>query len=251
MSASKMLQPKCQRRTLIREKLFLNVSSCTLKNKSKQCMLFPNSYPLGTIFSFFELTVNFRYGYDKMAGFSSWRDYTVVEELGVGVNKFLLSSEGVLQAPPANAAHRPPELFNNISLIANCHKKEISHKQGKGYTVQPKKVVFYPVHALLRTQMDDQKEIIQTFETFNEAIWEGLKEGNVFVHCLAGVHRAAAVAVSHYLWRYYKLGHKHLSSDVNGIYDSLAKRRPGVAPLSYITLVRIWEDHLKKSTQEQ
>lgn len=123
-----------------------------------------------------------RYGYTNPKGYGSFRDYTVIEELSVGVNKFLLSSESVLQAPPANAALRPQELFTNITLIANCHKKEITHQNGRPYTVEAKKVIFYPIHALLRSAVDNPAEVIQIFEQFNESIWEALKEGNVFCH---------------------------------------------------------------------
>jgi hypothetical protein len=182
-----------------------------------------------------------RYGYNS-TGFSSFRDYTIIDELGIGTNKFLLCSENVLTAPPRNAELRPDFLFDNITLIVNCHKKE---KPGRKYTVNSKKVVYYPIHSLLGA--DDTEEILQTFNTFNENIWEALKEGNVFCHCLAGVHRAACVAVSHYLWRYHKLGHTHLPCDISSIYQSLASRRPGVAPLSYVSLVRTWERHLIQS----
>lgn len=223
-------------------------SNSSRKQRLNLSTLFLNSYSPRTYF-FQNLSYQLSYNYNISVGFS-WRDYTIIEELGVGVNKFLLSNESVLQAPPANASLRPAEIFNNITLIANCHKKESTHHSGRGYTVEAKRVIFYPVHNLLRANMKDTADVIKTFTEFNEAIWEALKEGNVFVHCLAGVHRAACVAVSHYLWRYYKLGHKHLSADVPAIYESLASRRPGVVALSYLSLVRVWEEHLRKQTQQ-
>jgi protein-tyrosine phosphatase len=114
---------------------------------------------------------------------------------------------------------------------------------GAGYNVEAKKFIYFPVHDLLRNR--DAREIVETFRNFNEAIWEGLQSGNVFCHCLAGVHRAACVAVSHYLWRYYKLGHTHLTSDIAKIYKSLSSRRAGVAALGYLELVKVWEAHLR------
>ena len=106
------------------------------------------------------------------------------------MNKIILSSESVLQTTaPHILESRPPEIFGNISLIVNCHKKEITHNQGRKYSVDPKKVIFHPIHGLL-SKTGDEKEIIQVFQEINEAIWEALKTGNVFIHCLAGVHRA-------------------------------------------------------------
>jgi len=50
--------------------------------------------------------------------------------------------------------------------------------------------------------------------------------------------------VSHYLWRYYTLGHKHLLHNIQAIYTHLASIRRGVAPLSYVTLVQEYENIL-------
>lgn len=86
---------------------------------------------------------------------------------------------------------------------------------------------------------------MEVLTKFNEAMWEGLQKGSVVVHCLAGVHRAACVVVSHFLWRYYKQGHTYLSPDIAAIYECLGKRRYGVAPLDYVSLVKQFEEHLK------
>lgn len=66
---------------------------------------------------------------------------------------------------------------------------------------------------------------------------KAIQEGTVIVHCLAGVHRASAVTVSHYLYRHYALGHRHVCDDVPTLYENLAKIRRGVAPLGYKDMV--------------
>jgi hypothetical protein len=50
--------------------------------------------------------------------------------------------------------------------------------------------------------------------------------------------------VSHFLWRYYTLGHQ-LPQDIPTIYKSLAARRRGVDPLSYVDIVIEFEKQLK------
>jgi protein-tyrosine phosphatase len=60
--------------------------------------------------------------------------------------------------------------------------------------------VAFPVHEL-GMSINDENQICEIFDMMNEAMWEGLQTGNVVVHCLAGVHRAACVVVTHYLWR--------------------------------------------------
>jgi hypothetical protein len=177
------------------------------------------------------------YGYG-----SSYNSWTVIEELGLGTNKFVLCNEAILTTNDIRS--RPSYIFENASLILNCHKTE--QEGGGRYSVKAKAILYYPIHTLMAAAFrpGGETKVIAVLKKFNEAIWEGLQTGNVFVHCLAGVHRAACVAVSHYLWRFYVLKHTHLSSDIQDIYSQLAERRPGVAALGYKIFVEMWQSYL-------
>jgi len=163
-----------------------------------------------------------------------FHDYNIVEELCFGSNKLIISNEAILLAPPAS---RQALVFDNIALIVNCNLP-----QPPPYTVTPKKVICHPLHTLSRAQGSSDP----IFYSINEAIWAGLQTGNVVVHCLAGVHRAACVVVSHALYRHYKLRHTHISNDIAELYRKLASIRRGVAPLGYLALVSSFRDSLEK-----
>jgi len=168
-------------------------------------------------------------------------DFTIIEELSVGNNKLILSNQSILTGPK----NSQPEFFSRIAAIINCHQTE-EEALSEPYTVNVQNRYYFPVHTLISRRTESQL----VFSRFNEAIWKNLQNGHVFVHCLAGVHRAAAVVVSHFIWRYYKLGHKYLPSDINEIYASLAKKRKGVAGLSYKKFVIEWKDYLMQETGE-
>jgi len=186
-------------------------------------------------------TIFARYFYKK----GVYNDYTIIEELAVGNHKVILSNASILES---RKALTEPELGSSVALIVNCHQTLADCPK---YAITPEKIVAFPVHCLGCGGADDKEQIIEVFTNFNEAIWDALQRGNVVIHCLAGVHRAACVTVSHYLWRHYNLGHTHISVGLGEIYRSLAERRAGVAPLDYISLIKDFAAHLKQQQQNQ
>jgi len=223
------------------ERLYISLNDAnTLLSKHSQQML--NMYSEKEVKLLDVKILASRYNY------KSYSDFTIIDELCIGANKFVLSNESVLTRK-WNFSHRDGSLdthpvFNNISLIVNCHKTETEARDQ--YIVKSKKVIYFPIHTLIGilNSEEKKKKLIEIFNEINTEIWNALKTGNVIVHCLAGVHRAGCVTVSHFLWRNYFLNHKHIPNDVGFIYKSLASRREGVAPLSYAELLLVWELHL-------
>lgn len=178
-------------------------------------------------------------------GNESWNDYTIIDELSCGANKLCLSNDSILKHKPYGQKQIGLQL-NGIALIVNCHEEGVGVSD---YFVKPAKVVCHPVHELISWNEEKRKFATSVFRTFNEEIWAGLQKGHVFVHCLAGIHRASSVVVSHFLWRYYTLGHQ-LPHDIPTIYKSLAERRRGVDPLSYVDIVIEFEKQLKQEQKQ-
>jgi len=116
----------------------------------------------------------------------------------------------------------------------------MSNVEPSYYSVACPEVHSYPIHSIC--SFNDSPS--QVYLEINEKIWRALQTGNVFVHCLAGVHRAASVVVSHFLWRYHMLGHTYLEKNIDAIYRLLKAVRPGVEPLSYIRYVSGFEASL-------
>jgi hypothetical protein len=162
-----------------------------------------------------------------------YQDYHIVEELCWGQNKLVISNESVLTAPLSGR----PSVLDNISLIVNCNMAS-----PPPYTVKSQRVICHPVHAMSRARGASDFKLA----AINEDIWAGLQTGNVVVHCLAGVHRASCIVVSHALFRHYKLKHTHISSDIATIYTKLASIRKGVQPLGYLALVTSFREYLEK-----
>ena len=50
-------------------------------------------------------------------------------------------------------------------------------------------------------------------------------KGTVIIHCLAGMHRAPCILVSHILYRYFKKNQKFLEIDFDKIYKNLSAIR--------------------------
>lgn len=158
----------------------------------------------------------------------------MVDELSVGSHRILLSTHSALLSPMGN---HPENLFGNISVIVNCHQKQ---QDAPKYHYKANNIMYYEIHSLI-----ESGDYIKIFLEINNAIWRGVQTGNVFIHCLAGVHRAAAVCVSHFIWRYYYLGHTHIPNDIPKIYESLAERRQGVAGLGYEAMVVGFKKYLE------
>jgi len=169
-------------------------------------------------------------------------DFTAINELCVGNFKLCLSNERILKSSKEDLTHQNA-IFDNISLIVNCHMKDVNKSY---YHVATKEVCSYPIHNISLKKKDP----VVVYQKLNEKIWQYIQTGNVFVHCLAGVHRAASVVVSHFLWRYYYLNHRHLEKNIENIYQYLKSIRPGVEPLSYVRYVIAFEAHLKKLSKE-
>lgn len=167
-----------------------------------------------------------------------YSDYTILDELRVGRNQLLLSNESCLLKRGGRALDSN---FQNISLIVNCHMQSVP----VDYYAVPCRVMCHAVHQLSRMPAHHR---MQVFLEINEAIWEGLQTGTVVVHCLAGVHRASCVVVSHMLYRHFVKGQTYLSSDILTNYAGLAKIRRGVEPLGYIDLVRDFRNYLVSLT---
>lgn len=166
------------------------------------------------------------------------QDYNIVEELSCGSNKLIISNESVLTAPLSGK----PSVLDNIALIVNCNMPN-----PPPYTVKAKKVICHPVHAMCR-QRGASDEIL---EKINQQIWAGLQQGNVVVHCLAGVHRASCIVVSHALYRHFKLKHTHIPGDTYELYARLASIRRGVQPLGYLALVTSFREYLEDLAAEE
>jgi protein tyrosine phosphatase len=162
-----------------------------------------------------------------------YQDYHIVEELCFGQNKLVISNESVLTSPLSGR----PSVLDNVSLIVNCNMAS-----PPPYTVRTEKVICHPVHAMPRTRGASDTKLA----AINEDIWAGLQKGNVVIHCLAGVHRASCIVVSHALFRHYKLQHTHISSDIATIYTKLASIRKGVQPLGYLALVTSFREFLER-----
>jgi len=152
--------------------------------------------------------------------------------------KLIISNEAILLAPP-KSRHGP--FFDNVALIVNCNLAS-----PPPYTVTARKVICHPIHTMSRAKGASDSVLY----SINDAIWEGLQTGNVVVHCLAGVHRAACVVVSHALYRHYRLRHTYISNDISALYSKLASIRRGVAPLGYLALVTSFRDSLEKQASE-
>ena len=75
-------------------------------------------------------------------------------------------------------------------------------------------------------------------------MWGALQQGNVVVHCLAGMHRAPAICCCFWLYRYYKLGHK-LINNIGEMYKIISGIRQGAEPLGYIEMIKTYEIYLK------
>lgn len=170
---------------------------------------------------------------------SLYRNYNIVEDLTLGrFQRIMLSDEHTLQT---GIARNGVKIFNHLSLIVNCHESRKAHREGKYNvgTANPK-ILYHPIHELISSP----DRVITVMDEIQEQIWESQQEGSIAVHCLAGVHRAPTVVVCQYLYRHYILGQKHICNDVREIYRRLQKIRPGVAPLSYITLIDIYHRYL-------
>jgi len=162
-----------------------------------------------------------------------YQDYHIVEDLCFGNNKLIISNESVLTSPLSGR----PSVLDNLSLIVNCNMAS-----PPPYTVRAAKVICNPVHAMSRAKGASDLKLA----AINEEIWAGLQTGNVVIHCLAGVHRASCMVVSHALFRHFRLKHTHISSDIASIYTKLASIRKGVQPLGYLALVTSFREYLEK-----
>merc|ERR1712000_551051 len=120
---------------------------------------------------------------------SMFNSYNIIDDLSNGNNKLILSDESTLTCNFMK--NRPDHIFNNISTIVNCAEANVSKSR---YQVKCNKVISYPIHKL---GYNNDKNIIETYNNINEAIWEGIQNGGVVIHCLAGMHRAPTVVVSH------------------------------------------------------
>merc|ERR1712217_345924 len=140
------------------------------------------------------------------------------------------------------------KIFNHLSLIVNCHETADADRPGKYNVGRAQPVVIYqPIHKLMS---GNPETVIDIMNRIQKEVWARLQEGSVAIHCLAGVHRAPIVVVCHYLYRHYVLGHKDVCIDIDTIYSRLRAVRPAVEPLSYIKLINIYHDYLKKTLRK-
>lgn len=161
--------------------------------------------------------------------------FNVIEALSVRGHSLLLSNADALTAD----APRKSSMLSNVALVVNC-----ADSKPPEYWFSPKRVKCMPLHILARSMPVDGLNA-RLYKT-NEQIWEALATGDVVVHCLAGLHRAACLVVTHFLYRSIALGHQYLSSDIAAIYDQLASVRPGVEPLSYFPVAMSFRQWLDK-----
>jgi len=166
-------------------------------------------------------------------------NYSVIEDLTLGrTQRVMLADESTLAR---GGPHMPP-IFNHLTLIVNCHQDVSADRPGK-YRVGLAKptLIFQPVHKLYGAQ---PSVVLETLHAICTEMWRAHQHGSIAVHCLAGLHRAPAVVCCYYLYRFYALGHRHLSNDITVIYQRMRAVRPAVAPLGYIELIKLYERHM-------
>lgn len=214
-------------------------------------------------------------------------DFTIIQKLSVHPNVFLLSNAAPLLSR-ANS-HNYSKIFSKVSLIVDTSSSE--PLDYRGLPKPAEKVLCFPVHdwtpcitvyeQLLLINEEiwsaiqngySSKAIIVNSQLCTELLattnsfrilefsflclsWTAersdLSLRNVIVHCLAGYHRSACVTVSHFIYRYYFLGHDSIPFDVIQIYHDLAEIRQGVALLDFGPILEGWTTFCKDKRKVQ
>lgn len=172
-----------------------------------------------------------------------YKNYTICDELSLGrTQHIMLSDESTLNR---GIELNQIKIFNFLSLIVNCHETQRAMRPDKYSvgTANPE-IIFEPIHQLIQRP---PSQVAATYHRIETKVWEALQTGSVAVHCLAGVHRAPTVVVCQYLYRYYALGMHDVDINIQAIYKRLNAKRPGVEPLSYLSLIHHYHDFLKKT----
>jgi hypothetical protein len=172
-------------------------------------------------------------------------NYSVVPWLSLGKSRAMMLSdeETLCRDVPAE------KIFESLTLIINCHEDRPGRQYRAGSPWPPRNsppaVVAHAVH---RWYSSDNGAVHGKIDAINEAMWAGIQEGTVAVHCLAGIHRAACIMACHFLYRYYVLGHADVPHDKADIYKKMMSVRPHVRP-AYEDILNSYEKYLQRKTR--
>lgn len=176
------------------------------------------------------------WNHPDLAPHGAFTNYSVVPWLSLGrTQALILTDEATL------CRNLPNErIFEHVTLIVNCHENKVDtdkYKIRSNFTV-----ISRAVHKWV---VNESSVTVEWNDDIQKAIWHHLQNGgSVAVHCLAGIHRAAAIVACQFLFRHYRLGHTHISSDPVDIYKKLVSVRPAVRP-AYVDVLRSYHNYCK------